>query len=93
MGYQISYETTIKHRDRHTGRDKRLVGMTAAFLAVFLLLVNFCWPKGREVLRQILWPADTAMVEHFVDELRYGVPLGDAVEGFCREVIQNGDLG
>lgn len=94
MGYRVEYETTTKRwRGKGSGR---FAGLTAAFLVLFLVLVNTYWSQGRMVLSQLLWPGDLTAtkqaVEALVEELRWGEPIGDAVEGFCWEILQDADL-
>ena len=96
MGYRVEYESAGK-RARSSDKPAFRPGtLTAAFLLFFCLLVNACWPRGREVMQAILWPGDPETtqqaVEAFVAELQDGAPLGDAVEGFCREIIQYADI-
>lgn len=86
MGYRIDYGQ----------RKKRgLWPMTAGWFLVFLLLVGAFWPRGREALRNVLFPGDWAVtmaaMEDFAQTLRAGEALGVAVEGFCRTVF-NGEL-
>lgn len=88
LGYRVEYGTVQKHQ--HSSR--RAVWMTALCFALFLVFVNVCWPQGREVLREILWPGEPAAakqaLETFIDELRWGNSFTEAAESFCREIIQ-----
>lgn len=97
MGYRVEYEAMWKIGKRTSGEKQRIPGLTAAFLLAFVLLVNGFWPRGREVLREILWPGDTAVtaaaLETFAQELREGEPVGAAVESFCREIIGEAGFG
>lgn len=96
MGYRVEYGPTTQKKRADRGTGGRRAWLTAAFLALFLVLVNICWPQGREVLNRLLWPGDAGATrqaaESFVEELRSGEPLGDAVEGFCREVLRDANL-
>lgn len=96
MGYRVVYEPVSKKVPLFREKRFRIPGMAAVCFLLFLLLVNGIWPRGREVLQKILWPGngETTLLaaEAFVQELRYGEPIGDAVESFCREILQRADL-
>lgn len=95
MGYQIVYEPASKKIPAFY-KKSRIPEMAAACFLLFLLLVNGFWPRGREVVQQIVWPGDreaaVQAAEIFVQELRYGEPFADAVESFCREILQGADF-
>ena len=96
MGYRVVYDSVRQEKRRAKSHGARLTGLTAMFLALFLMMVNVYWPKGREVLQEMIWPGDAAVTrqaaEAFVEELRFGEPIGDAVESFCREIIKSADI-
>lgn len=97
MGYRVEYGSAGKTSRRKREEKQRLPKLTAAFLLAFLLLVNGFWPRGREMLREILWPGDAvvtaAALEAFAQELREGEPVGMAVESFCRSIVGEAGLG
>lgn len=88
MGYRIEYGCP----ERQPDKPKRL-GLTIVFFLAFLLLVNVFWPEGRKVLQELLWPGDMEQtqqaLEVFIAQLRYGEPVSDAVESFCREILKH----
>lgn len=96
MGYRVVYEPAPKQAAVIQERKSRIPGMAAAFFLLFLLLVNGFWPKGRDVLQQILWPGDGETVwnaaESFARNLRCGETFSDAAESFCREILLDADL-
>lgn len=96
MGYQVVYKPVSKNAPVFREKKSRIPGMTAGCFLLFLLLVNGLWPRGREVLQKIIWIGNEETTleaaEAFVQELRYGDPIGDAVESFCRKIIQNADF-
>lgn len=97
MGYRVEYEPMMKN-ERNMDKFRLRPGLlTAAAFLTLCLLVNTYWPHGKALLQEILWPGDAAVtqqaVETFVSELHYGQPLGDAVEGFCREILKHENLG
>lgn len=97
MGYRVEYETAGNTGTQRKSDTRHIPGLTAAFLLLFVLLVHGFWPRGREVLRELILPGDAtvtaAALEGFALDLRMGQPLGEAVEGFCREVIADAGLG
>lgn len=96
MGYRVEYQPAMKNEGTMDKRLQRPWALTAAFLIAFGLFTNAFWPDGQKVLQEILWPGDMEVtqqaVEAFVTELRYGEPFTDAVEGFCREILQDADI-
>lgn len=97
MGYRVEYGPMGEDKKWDSGKQGGNAGLIAAFFLAFLLLVNGFWPRGREVLRQLLWPGDwavtSAAVETFAQGLRAGDSMGTAVESFCRSVIGEAGLG
>lgn len=95
MGYRVEYETVRKVR-RMEQRTTRLPALTAAAFVLFLVLVGSFWPKGKEVLREILIPGDPAVtvaaLEDLAEELKTGTELDDALENFCQTVVREADL-
>lgn len=92
MGYRVEYQSGKQVRETKKHRSCIPV-LTAVSLLVFLLLVNAFWPRGAEVLQELLFPGDAAVtaaaLEEFAMELRAGEELPDALATFCRTVIQN----
>lgn len=95
MGYRVEYETVRKVR-RMEQKTARLPALTAGAFLLFLILVGSLWPKGKEVLREMLIPGDPAVtvaaLEDLAQELETGAELGDALENFCRTVVREAEL-
>lgn len=91
MGYRVEYETVSKVR-RMEQKTARVPALTAAAFLLFLILVVNFWPKGKAVLQEILIPGDPAVtvaaLEDLAEELETGAPLSDALENFCRTVVE-----
>lgn len=68
--------------------------MTLCCFLMFVLLVDLCWPEGREVLRGTLFPIGAAQkqaLEVFAWELHQGLPLQEAIANLYGTVIwENG---
>lgn len=81
MGYRIDYAP-----------KQSLGARTARWFLVFLLLVSLLWPRGRNLLGQVLFPGDRAVtvaaLEHMAGELEDGKPLKGALEDFCRSILE-----
>lgn len=90
MGYRVDYQPIKKVRNAEK-RTVRLPAMTALFLALFFFLVCSFWPRGAELLREILIPGDpdiTVMaLEAFAQELQEGEKLSGAFEAFCHRIM------
>lgn len=95
MGYRVDYQPVKKVRGLGK-RTARAPALAALFLILFCLLVNSVWPRGAEMLRELLIPGDAAVtvaaLEAFTTELEAGETLSGALEGFCRKVIQEAAL-
>ncbi len=73
----------------------RLGVLTCLCLALFLLLTWGFWPQGREALGRMLLPGEDALAaaEVFAQALQCGMPLTDAAELFCIQVVSGAGLG
>ena len=96
MGYRIDYSCpTIRQNTTYHAKGA-VLPMTAVFLAMFILLVHFFWPQGRQVLRELIIPGDADTTVHavttFVAELRYGNSFSGAAEVFCREILNHAGI-
>ena len=95
MGYRIEYDGSSGKYEVKKEKPLGLAAMTLLCFGVFLLLTGLFWPEGREVLGEYLIPGDNQVTLHAArnmgNDLRSGAQLGDALEAFCREVIQSGN--
>lgn len=95
MGYRVDYQPVKKVRGLEK-RTARAPALAALGLILFCLLVNCVWPRGAEVVREILIPGDTAVtvaaLEEFAAELEAGEELSSALQTFCRRVIREAEL-
>lgn len=97
MSYRVEYEPMTKRKKASDRFGLRQIWLTVLCFLLFLQLVHSFWPGGKEVLQEALWPGDPVITrqaaEDFVAALRYGEPLGEAVQGFCREILQGANIG
>lgn len=95
MGYRVEYEPVKKVRGAQK-KTSRAATLTALCLLLFFLLVSGFWPRGREVLWDLLVPGDAsvtvAALEDLTLELRNGEALSSALESFCQKVIREAEL-
>ena len=95
MGYRVDYQPVNKVRGLEK-RTARAPALAALCLVLFCLLVNSIWPRGAEVMRELLIPGNPAVtvaaLEDFAEELKAGEALPSALEGFCRKVIREAEL-
>lgn len=90
MKYRIEYDRgRAKKRLIRISKAKKWSILSAcAALIVFGVLL---WPAGRIYLRDLLLPGDGAVTDHalqgLVADLRHGHSMSDAVEVFCKEII------
>ena len=94
MGYRIMYDGSSGKYEVKKERPLGLAAMTGLCFGVFLLATCLFWTEGREVLNEYLIPGDNQVTlqaaRSMRDDLRSGARLEDALEAFCREVIQSG---
>ena len=94
MGYRIDYGQPSDKKYPMPDRRSRLPGLLLAALALFLLLTSQYWPQGREALRDMLIPGDSAVTSAafstMLEDVRAGSKVSDAMACFCREILQNG---
>ena len=90
MSYRIQYGPDRPGR----GQEKRsafgVVGVVIV-AAVCALALGFALPEQAGQLREVLFPWAQPEVKsafsELTGELRSGVPLSDALAGFCREIL------
>ncbi len=94
MGYRIVYEQRSGKYQVEKQPFMGLRGWTGLCFGAFLLLTSLFWQDGREVLAEYLIPGENSVTlsaaRGLRDDLRSGAELEDALEAFCREVIQSG---
>ncbi len=87
MGYRVVYEPVTQKQEQRFSVPK----LTLLFFLLFLLLVNGFWPKGTDVLRQIVWPGDPEKtwqaMETMVQEMQCGAAFSDAAESFVQGLV------
>ena len=91
MGYQIRYDAGKAVKTGLKERKRSAVGMVAAALVAVCLLVRLFWPAGADKLRQAVMPGDPEITgraaSEMVSQIHEGVPVGDAVQAFCRQIL------
>lgn len=90
MGYQIRYDAGKAVKTGLKERKTSAIGVLAAGLVVCLVM-RLIWPAGVDKLRQMVFPGDPEVTgraaEQMVSQIHEGVPVGDAVQAFCREIL------
>ena len=96
MGYRVEYGPLSTSQTENGGSGFRVGLMSFAFFLAFCMAVSSLWPQGREAAANLLFPGGSEIAveaaEGFVTELQSGVPLRSALEDFCREILEHGDL-
>jgi len=97
MGYIIRYgpEKQVKQKNGKMWEALGVQGMTAFFLALFILFAGLFWKDGKEVMKRWLIPGEAGATEtaamKLVEDIRSGEPVLDAVDAFCREIFKEAD--
>ena len=91
MGYQIRYDAGKAVKTGLKERKSSPMGMAMAGLVLVCLLMRLFWPAGMDKLRQMVIPGDPEVTgraaSELVSQIHEGVPVGDAVQAFCREIL------
>lgn len=95
MGYRIDYQPVRKIRGAEKRRSRR-AALTGVFFLLFLFGVQILWQEGGQVLRGLLFPGDAAVtaaaMEDLVQQLGAGVRVGEALELFCRRIMEGSGI-
>ena len=93
MAYSITYGSD---RDLKRYQRKDRFGLIAfAFVAALIAGIRIFLPDVFETVINILNPLDDRGVSAFhtmVDNVQQGTPVGEAVDAFCRSIIENADI-
>ena len=96
MSYRVEYSSSGIKRKQISSPQGRTFLLTAVCFLIFLLIAGGFWPRGAQALREMLLPGDSAATAaawaELTRELHAGVPVGSAVENFCREIFANAGL-
>ena len=90
MSYRVVYHGGTAHRKQLTGAHSYRGVLAIGFLVLFLGAVVRFSPEGRAVLTALLFPGDGSAAraaETMAESLLDGMPVGQAVECFFREVL------
>lgn len=90
MAYLIEYNT-VSVRQAVISRRRKNQRLAAWLLGGAALAAVIAWPEARAALGQLFFPgADAATaraMEAFAADLAAGEPIGEAVYGFCQEIL------
>lgn len=94
MSYYICYDKSVEVRISENRKHRRWV-LTCLWFLFFSLLVKAFWDKGNAVLYHLLWKDAEVLaesVQYVFSEVRKGQGFAEAVQGFCREIIQDAKI-
>ena len=91
MAYRIEYDRPKQNSPDSGMSAMRVFFLFCAFFLIFAFWTWCFWPEGRMAFAELLFPggAEPAMAaaEVFVEELRNGEPISEALEHFCRDIV------
>ena len=91
MGYRVDYERGKKNG----GRSWKGWMCFGAFALFWALVIRF-WPEGRRVAAEFLFPGGAGQAclaaEEFARDLSGGMPIGEAVQAFCRDILSGAGI-
>ena len=61
MSYRVEYSSSGMKRTQIRQKNGRALLLTAVCFLIFLLIVGGFWPRGAQVLRDMLLPGDSAV--------------------------------
>lgn len=96
MSYRVVYVPTEYPENPQCGAGIRLLMLSGSFLLILLALTAAFWSEGKEVLEALAEARGSLIsrqaLEAMASHLRQGMPVGEAVTAFCRDVISEGYL-
>ena len=94
MSYRIDYGGGVPVTYRVPRRKTSIQMMTALCMILFALAVGRFWPRGKQMLREVLLPGEPTVTEQafsaLVTDLTQGVELEVAMTAFCQQIIDHG---
>jgi len=88
MSYQITYDPGIRKKPQ---KSFRVLLFTILFLYLFLLTNFTSLAKGKDVIKEILFPGDPQRIQEatqtLVEDLQSGDSFSEALEAFCSQLI------
>ena len=90
MNYRIEYAPMRLPKSPAPPPHRQLLLLTGGAFCFFLFLTAAFWPEGRQALLSLLLPGPEA--GRLLSKLAEGVPAGEAVESFCRELLAGAGL-
>lgn len=93
LSYRVEYGKPSQKYERKKSAI-RIGVLTVCFAAVFGFLTLKFWPEGAQVLDRLFsteeWAVARQALETMALQLRAGLPVGEAVTTFCREIVSEG---
>jgi len=93
MSYSISYGSD---KDLNRFQKKKYYGLIFfSFIAAFVVGIRVFLPNVFDSFINILNPLDEFGVQAFrimIDDVQQGIPVGEAVDAFCRSIIENAHI-
>ena len=92
MAYRIEYDTRMGKFEIRSSKKRSLFPLFfAAAFSLFLIFTFLFWDAGADCIRSVLIPGEDAetleALRNLTQDMRQGIPLGEAVEAFCRDLI------
>ena len=96
MGYRIQYGQTMTKEEIKEPVDTKRMKPLLAIILLICIVFFFIFLGGTETLRDCFIPGDPeiteAAVKMFIEDVREGESIGDAITAFCLEIIDNADV-
>lgn len=96
MSYRIEYAAVPETAQIRNNHPLRTFFLTTTVFTVFLIALHTCFPRGWEVLQDLLWPGDAEVtrqaINTLVNDLRTGQTFSEAAQAFCREIMIHADI-
>lgn len=96
MAYRIQYGKFPQFSTKnHFTTKKYTVAIISAITAI-MILIFITIPQIKTGVLDLLLPGDAGVtgsaISAFADDLKNGVPVGEAASAFCKSIINNAEL-
>ena len=92
LSYHITYDHPHGQTTKRTSSRFTLPLLFVLSISAFIIITFTYWTEGKRILMDFLFPKCGQItgqaIETFAEELQNGIPVSDAINHFCREIIQ-----
>ena len=91
MGYQIQYGSTVIKKYLRDNTDPHKSLLLIIEVVCLCCILAFSVFQHRDLIWEWILPGDPQITKAALttlgENIRYGIPVGDAIEVFCKEIL------